>query len=204
AIWGFAYVDSIRNYVKDASEPGLGGVLITLSNGATTTTAADGSYSFTNVSAGSYTVSAAATASGYTLGTPSPLSVTVALNQTTANVNFGYITSAPPSGGLTVTKSANTGTYFYAGQVIVYTYVIRNASTTVSYSGPFSITDDKLGTFQCSSAVLLAPGASTSCTYNYTIQPSDLGTVSALPSGVVATVYTGAWLQGVMSTQDTT
>src|SRR5260370_23733962 len=44
---------------------------------ATTTTAADGTYSFANLVAGTYSVSAPAMAAGYNLETPSPLSVPV-------------------------------------------------------------------------------------------------------------------------------
>ena len=63
---GFAYVDANHNSVKDASEPGIANVTITSSSG-TTQTAADGSYSFTNLDAGTYPVSAAATAAGKAL-----------------------------------------------------------------------------------------------------------------------------------------
>ena len=88
---GFAYVDANRNSVKDAGEAGLGGVTIT-GPGGTTTTAADGSYAFSDLDAGAYSVSAPATASGKALFTGSPLSVTVTAGATSANNNFGYVT----------------------------------------------------------------------------------------------------------------
>jgi hypothetical protein len=47
------------------------------------------------------------------------------------------------------------------------------------------------------------PGASVTCTKNYTILASDLGNVT-LPTGRIANINTGFWLQGVVSTQDTT
>jgi hypothetical protein len=74
---------------------------------------------------------------------------------------------------LTLAKSANPTTYSYPGQVIVYTYVATNTGD-VTLSGPFAVTDDKLGTFQCGTATSLAPNASVTCTKSYTIQASDL------------------------------
>jgi uncharacterized repeat protein (TIGR01451 family) len=74
---------------------------------------------------------------------------------------------------LTLIKSASPTIYSYPGQVIVYTYVVKNTGN-VTLSGPFNITDDKLGTFQCGTATSLAPGASITCTKSYTIQASDL------------------------------
>src|SRR6185503_10148759 len=65
---GFAYVDANRNGVKDAGEAGIGNVTIS-GPGGTTTTAADGSYAFSNLDAGSYSVSAPSTASAKALFT---------------------------------------------------------------------------------------------------------------------------------------
>ena len=81
--------------------------------------------------------------------------------------------TATQTPALTLTKSANPTIYSYPGQVIVYTYVLKNTGN-VTLSGPFAISDDKLLSFQCGTATSLAPGASTSCTKNYTIQPGDL------------------------------
>src|SRR5262249_33922202 len=93
AVSGFAYVDANRNAVKDAGEAGIAGVAIT-GPGGTATTGADGSYSFNNLDAGTYPVSAPATATGKQLFTPSPLNVTIAAGATSANNNFGYVTGA--------------------------------------------------------------------------------------------------------------
>jgi hypothetical protein len=57
--------------------------------------------------------------------------------------------------------------------VITYSYVVKNTGN-VTLSGPFNVSDDKLGSFQCGTATSLAPGASTTCTKSYTIQASDL------------------------------
>src|SRR5207249_3367555 len=63
-------------------------------------------------------------------------------------------------------------TYSAIGQTITYTYTITT-SGNVTLAGPFSVTDDKLGTFACGSGPL-APGASTSCTKTHTITQADL------------------------------
>src|SRR5207247_1134139 len=55
---------------------------------------------------------------------------------------------------------------------ITYTYTITNSSN-VTLAGPFSVTDDKLGTFACGTGPL-APGAPTSCTKTHTITQADL------------------------------
>ncbi|HWW83411.1 MAG TPA: SdrD B-like domain-containing protein, partial [Vicinamibacterales bacterium] len=202
SIAGFVYVDLNGNKMRDAGEPGIGGVVVTLGgpSSGNTVTKADGSYSFPGLVAGAFSVAAPSVAGGDALETPSPLGVSLSAGQNQPNVNFGYV--PPPQPGLTIQKTPNPTTYAYAGQVIVYTYVVQNTGA-VTLSGPFTIADDKLGSFQCGAGSTLAPGTSLSCTASYTIKASDLGNTPALPTGVVANVNTGAWLQGVMSTQDT-
>ncbi len=200
-ISGFAYVDANGNSVKDAGEAPLSGVTITLAGVGMTTTAADGSYSFKGLAANGYSASASTPASGYALSTPSPLAPNVVAGGHVQDVNFGY--RSPQVPGLSIVKTSSVGNYTSVGQTIVYTYQVTNTGS-VALNGPFTVTDDKLGSFSCGAAGSLAPGASISCTKNYVIQPKDLGNVVALPTGVVATVDTGQWLGGVMSTQDTT
>jgi hypothetical protein len=113
----------------------------------------------------------------------SDLDNSVITNTATASTNYGAkeITSNPSSAtvtaqqspALTLAKSASPTTYSYPGQVIVYSYVVKNTGN-VTLSGPFNVSDDKLGTFQCGTATTLAPGASVTCTKSYTIQASDL------------------------------
>jgi uncharacterized protein (DUF2141 family) len=55
-ITGYVYNDLNGNGSFDTGEPGINGVTVTLSNGATTTTNASGFYSFTNLAAGTYSV----------------------------------------------------------------------------------------------------------------------------------------------------
>ena len=75
---------------------------------------------------------------------------------------------------LSLTKSASPTVYFSAGQVITYSYVIRNTGN-VTLTGPFSITDDK-ATVTCTQPAdsALSPNETTNCTATYIIQPTDL------------------------------
>ena len=65
--------------------------------------------------------------------------------------------------GLALNKTADRTTYTSVGQVIVYTYVLRNTGG-VKLTGPFTVTDDKLGTFACRSAVSRATDAAVTST----------------------------------------
>src|SRR5207247_6516016 len=71
--------------------------------GASATTAADGSYSFSSLDAGTYSISAPASTGGKALGTASPLSATIAAGASSPNNNFGYVT-----GGLSGYAYADT------------------------------------------------------------------------------------------------
>jgi hypothetical protein len=93
AISGSAYVDANRNGLKDAGEAGISGVTISLAGQGTTTTAGDGSYGFANLSAGSYTVSAPATAAGKALFTPASQTIGLGAGQTQSGVDFGYVSA---------------------------------------------------------------------------------------------------------------
>ncbi|MFN8440445.1 MAG: SdrD B-like domain-containing protein [Caldilineaceae bacterium] len=64
-ISGAVYDDLNGNGVHDPGEPGIAGVLITLSNGTTATTSASGLYTITNLSVGTYTITET-DPSGYT------------------------------------------------------------------------------------------------------------------------------------------
>ena len=108
-----------------------------------------------------------------------------------------------PAPGLSLTKTANPTTYTSAGQTIVYTYVLTNIGN-VPLTGPFTVTDDKLGTLTCGSGTTtVVPLATFTCTKNYITQAGDLGNVTSLPTGINANINTGVWLGGVNSTQDT-
>jgi uncharacterized repeat protein (TIGR01451 family) len=104
---------------------------------------------------------------------------------------------------LSLSKNANPMTYSHVGQVITYTYTVTNRGN-VTLSGPITISDDKLGAFQCSTVASLAPGASVVCTRNYVIQAGDLGNAAYLPEQQSANATYGPWLSGANSTMDIT
>ena len=75
---------------------------------------------------------------------------------------------------LELDKSAAPSTYSAVGQVISYTYVLKNAGNVTVFS-PFSIDDDKATNEVCpTTPVSLAPGDSITCTASYTITQADL------------------------------
>ncbi|QLQ05327.1 MAG: prolyl oligopeptidase family serine peptidase [Anaerolineae bacterium] len=78
---GTAYIDLNRDQVRQSGEPGVSGVTITLRQGATvigaSTTDHEGHYQFTNLAAGSYSVSATAPPE---FGALSPLSQGIVVN----------------------------------------------------------------------------------------------------------------------------
>ena len=95
SISGFVFHDMNNNGVRDNGEEGLSGVKVTLSSGADATTGPDGSYSFSNLVAGTYTV----TSNGWTgyFATPysAPVnskSVTVPASQNGVNFGLSYET----------------------------------------------------------------------------------------------------------------
>jgi hypothetical protein len=137
-----------------------------LAPGASVTCAASYTIKQSDLDAGSITNTAAASTS---YG-----GKTVSSNQASATV------TAVQNPAISLTKSASPTTYSAAGQVITYTYVVKNTGN-VTLSGPFNIADDKLGTFQCGTASSLVPGASTTCTKTYTIQPTD---IKILPNSI--------------------
>ena len=163
---GTKYVDSNDNDV-DNSEPGLGGVTITLTgtNGAgnavdlTTTTASDGSYSFTGLAPGTYTLTETPPAGyvaengdvgslGGTAGTAVVSGITVTSGETGTGYNFAeyqttslsgikYIdsngndadNSEPGLAGVTITLSGTNG----MGNSVLQT-------TTTAANGSYSFT----------------------------------------------------------------
>jgi hypothetical protein len=117
-ISGFVYSDLNNNGIKDAGEAGIPGVTVALSGGPSTpapvVTAADGSYSFTDLQAGTYILTetqpatfldgkdAAGTINGVTEGTVTPpdsiTSIDVTGGQSGIYYNFGEIVAATLSG----------------------------------------------------------------------------------------------------------
>jgi uncharacterized repeat protein (TIGR01451 family) len=116
-------------------------------------------------------------------------------NGLTSNQATATVTAPDQSKSIGLTKSANPTTYSTVGTVITYTYVVKNTGK-VTLSGPFSISDNKLGTISPCGTGPLAPGASTSCTATHTITQADL------TAGSIVNIATASG-NGVTSNQAT-
>lgn len=142
SISGYVFHDVNNNGVFDAGETGLAGVTVTLSTGATTTTAADGSYSFTGLAAGTYTVTSGGL-TGY-FATPYSTPVTsrpVTLPESQTGVNFGL--SYETIQGVAFFDSNKDGDY-QAGEPLLSGVTITlgtGATTTSASDGSYSFTN---------------------------------------------------------------
>ncbi|BDI33777.1 hypothetical protein CCAX7_58280 [Capsulimonas corticalis] len=159
---GVLYVDANKNSSLDGGENGLAGITVTLTdaNGKTVKTAttdANGSYSFSGVTIGAYTVTAPSTASGDTLETAGALTVNVAANKDTPNNNFGYLL---PVGSLSGTFyiDANKNSGLDSGEAGLSGLTVNLidatgktvASTTTSANGAYSFTGITIGSYTVS------------------------------------------------------
>ena len=178
-ISGNKYNDITGNSFS-ADDTGLGGVTINLSSGstviATTTTAADGSYSFTNLGPGTYVVQEAVPAgstqtggnAGYTISTSSGSNSTgnnfddfqnISISGTKFNDITGNSFSADDTGlgGVTIN--------LYSGSTVI-------ATTTTAADGSYSFTNLGPGTYSVQEAV---PAGSTQTGGNagYTISATS-------------------------------
>jgi protocatechuate 3,4-dioxygenase beta subunit len=114
---GFVYVDQNNNGVKDPGESGIAGITVTLTGtdnqghavNLTQTTAADGSYSFTNLVPGTYSLSESGTDSyldgkdtagsqGGTVGQDTVSNINLGSGVNGINNNFGELQQASVSG----------------------------------------------------------------------------------------------------------
>ncbi len=168
----FVWNDLDGDGVQDAGEPGIAGLTVTLSNGATTTTSAGGQYTFGSLPAGTYTVCVSGLPAGYVptydldgIATPSCAMATVGPSAT--NVDFGYRANACPAQvigsllGPTVTNNlflftngssdanwqgASKG---FVGNAVVNGLVAKErTSGSFAYAGTISTNDATLGPWQ--------------------------------------------------------
>lgn len=88
---GYVFCDEDGDKVKGATEPGIAGVTIKLSNGAETTTDANGYYAFgTCLEAGTYTITAPLSFDGKDILTSDTIQVTIDEGGESHDNNFGY------------------------------------------------------------------------------------------------------------------
>ncbi len=81
---------------------------------------------------------------------------------------------AAQSAVLSLTKNADPATYSRPGDVIGYTYVLKNTGN-LTLSGPFTVTDDKAAV-TCPATGSLAPGDSVTCAASYRVSQADINT----------------------------
>ncbi|MGD0877316.1 MAG: sortase [Anaerolineales bacterium] len=128
SISGTVFNDTNANGVQDTGEPGIPGVTVTLYDQnnnvvATTTTAADGSYSFTNLQPGVYTV-VETNLSGYVSTTLDHVSVVLS-SRTNAVVNFGDVQTQASVVDPAVTKYGNPSSA-RVGDTVIFTITVGN------------------------------------------------------------------------------
>jgi protocatechuate 3,4-dioxygenase beta subunit len=167
-IQGTIFADSNANGVEDSTDTGVAGVTVNLRNAsglviATTTTAANGKYTFANQAAGTYTVQvgapsgdtfspagSSATLTDSTVSTSGAQTVTVA-NGAVATVNAGLHGSATVSGlvftDLNADGTADGNDAGIAGQTV--TLLSSNGSTVIatSSSGSYAFTGVAPGSY---------------------------------------------------------
>ena len=189
------------NGLRDASEPGIDGVLMELLDGgdnviATKVTAGGGLYLFDNLPAGSYRVRVAASnldahrplnGMTFTSGAygPDPHPVALGVNQSYLFANFGYARAE-----VTIAKQASVPQVLPGGNV-TYTYEVTNTGDTWLMN--LAVTDDRLGLI-CASPTIgpLGPGQKAWCSRTVPLaqRTCNIGAVTAS-----AFTATGAPLQ---------
>jgi uncharacterized repeat protein (TIGR01451 family) len=122
-------------------------------------------------------------------------SVTNTATASGASLTSGTVSATVNLAKLTLTKTPSRTTYTAAGQLINYAYSLTNNGNS-TLTGPFTVTDDALGTVTCGNAsVTLAPGASRSTTdcgsKSYTTTQSDFDTAKTITNHAYGTGYVG-------------
>jgi sarcosine oxidase gamma subunit len=199
SVSGIVYNDTNGNDV-DNSEPGIAGVTVTLTgtNGlgnavtATTTSAANGTYSFTGLAPGSYTVTETPPAGylteaanvgslGGTGGTAVVSSITVISGQAGVNYNFGQVLPASLSGEVYI--DANSNDVLDAGD-----------------SGLASVTVTLSGTNNLGQAVSATTTTAANGTYSFTgLRPGNYTITETQPAGYTAETSNAGTLGGTDS-----
>ena len=147
SIGDFVWYDTNGNGVQDGGEPGIPGVVISLTNSVgavvTTTTNASGLYSFTELLPGVYTVTVVSGTPSGSVGTvgvdskTSPYQLTLAANQDITNADFGY--DSPSS--YIISKTRMGLDTVRTNQEVTYTIRVTNTGqswlTTVPLSDSF-------------------------------------------------------------------
>jgi len=122
----------------------INGATVTIVGGASTTTNASGAYSFSNVTPGTYSLTASA--SGYNSATNSGVSVTAGATTTS---NFAMVALPPTTGTIAGTVTDGTTTTAISGATVT---LVGGASTTTNASGAYSFSNVSPGTYNVTAA----------------------------------------------------
>ncbi len=202
--FGYRYTNSIAGSVFDdadgsasrgAGESGFAGISVTILQEATayesTTTAADGSFGFSNLPVGTWTVRVDAPPSGTTatvdpdgLGTPHQAEIALAAGQSVTGRDFGYRHTGQIAGAVfedTDGSAAQNGAEpgFAGVPVSLVQGVTPVDTTTTGPDGSFSFSHLPAGTF---TVVIDAPPAGTSATTD----PDGLGSLHRADVAITA------------------
>lgn len=106
------------------------------------------------------------------------------ISSNTANI----VTAIVQNKTLTLTKSANPATYNQLGQVITYTYNVKNTGNMPLGPTQFTVTDNRIpAPLNCgSNTVTLLPTETISCTATYTIVQADLNAANVTNSATAS------------------
>ena len=111
--------------------------------------------------AGTITCSASYTITQADLDAGSVTNSAYATDGTTSSNRTARRSTPSRQGGLGLSKTAAPPPTMQVGDVISYTYVVKNTGN-ITLAGPFTVNDDKVGAVSCP-AGSLAPGATVTC-----------------------------------------
>ncbi|MCX7593898.1 MAG: GEVED domain-containing protein [Fischerella sp.] len=178
---------------------------------ATTTTAANGTYTFTNITNGNYKIQVDTSdtdiPTGYTLGTPNNVAITVS-GANISNINFGFDPPPPPPSGNAYCQSPYNEVYSGQSGNKIFAIHAPTGAVTQLTSGALASTVNSLATDHNNHLVYYAEGTSVyawdainnthiTITNNIRSFNSSLPANATLLSGGGAAFYNGSLYLGV-------
>lgn len=190
-------------YGSGGGDVGLGGWKVKLSGPATaeTTTGSDGSYNFTNLAPGNYTVTVVPNDFYKQVYDPDgncnhATVVTVGPCENKTNVKFSYTGTKP---GISFTKTADKSSA-KCGETITFTYVVADTGNTCFYGG-MSVYDPLFG--QVFHQTPVTPGQSFTIKKTYTVKQGDTWSSVNTTATAFGDVPNGLGLNNAVATSTT-